>query len=186
MSIRALLGLTPAPDSGRSDTPDDTATMQRIAAELEMLEPARARYVAAFALILGRVAHADSTFSEVETVKMVEIVRDLGHLTEAQAALAVEIAKAQVRLFGGTDNYLVTRRFKDIATPAQRVELLDCVFAVSAADESISVLEESQSDQIAKELGLSRDETIAARITYQDHLESVKQLRGARDAERAP
>ncbi len=177
MSLRALLGLAPVPDTASAPTPGDTATMRRIAAELEALEPRRARYVAAFALILGRVAHADSTFSNAETIKMAEIIRDLGHLTETHAALAVDIAKTQVRQFGGTDNYLVTRRFREMATAAQRVELLDCVFAVSAADESISVLEESQAGQIAKELGLSRDEVIAARVTYQDHLESVKQLR---------
>jgi len=151
--------------------------MRRIAAELDHMEEDRARYLAAFAYILGRVAHADSRFSDIETEKMQEILHGLGHLTEAQAVLVVEIAKSQVRLFGSTENFLVVRRFKDIATPEQRVELLDCIFAVSAADDSITVLEEGQAGQITKELGLSHDDFVAARVTYQKHLETLKRLR---------
>ena len=176
MSLMTLLGLTDdASPAAAAD--DDTDTMRRIAAELDHMEEDRARYLAAFAYILGRVAHADSRFSDIETEKMQEILHGLGHLTEAQAVLVVEIAKSQVRLFGSTENFLVVRRFKDIATPEQRVELLDCVFAVSAADDSITVLEEGQAGQIAKELGLSHDDFVAARVTYQRHLETLKRFR---------
>ncbi len=176
MSLMTLLGLTDdASPAAAAD--DDTDTMRRIAAELDHMEEDRARYLAAFAYILGRVAHADSRFSDIETEKMQEILHGLGHLTEAQAVLVVEIAKSQVRLFGSTENFLVVRRFKDIATAEQRVELLDCVFAVSAADDSITVLEEGQAGQIAKELGLSHDDFVAARVTYQKHLETLKRLR---------
>jgi len=176
MSLMSLLGLTDdASPAAAADA--DTDTMRRIAAELDHMEEDRARYLAAFAYILGRVAHADSRFSDIETEKMQEILHGLGHLTEAQAVLVVEIAKSQVRLFGSTENFLVVRRFKDIATPEQRVELLDCIFAVSAADDSITVLEEGQAGQIAKELGLSHDDFVAARVTYQKHLETLKRLR---------
>jgi hypothetical protein len=34
---------------------------------------------------------------------------------------------------GGTEDYLVTREFREISTPAQRRELLDCLFAAAAA-----------------------------------------------------
>lgn len=178
MFLKKLLGLTTISDgASASREAEDTDTMRRIASEFDEMDPARARYLAAFAYILGRVAHADSTVSDVETRAMQEIVQDLGHLTEAQAVLVVEIAKSQVRLFGATENYLVVRRFKEMSTPTQRTELLDCVFAICAADASISVLEEGQAGQIARELGLSHDEFVAARVTYQQHLESVKRLR---------
>ncbi len=178
MSLMKLLGLTDvaSPDSSPVDDAD-TDTIRRIVAELEEMDEDRARYLAAFAYVLGRVAHADTNFSDVETEKMQEIVHGLGHLTEAQTVLVVEIAKSQVKLFGSTENYLVVRRFKDMATPEQRVELLDCVFAVSAADDSITALEEGQAGQIAKELGLSHDDFVVARLTYRDHLETLKLLR---------
>ena len=180
MSFLKYLGLPTGVTSSSSAKSEDidTDTMRRIASELDALPEDRASHLAAFAYILGRIAHADSKFSETETRKMEEIVRDLGHLPEAQAVLVVEIAKSQVRLFGGTENFLVTRRFKEMTTREQRTELLDCVFAVSAADDSISALEEGQAGQIAKELGLTHDEFVNARLSYREHLEALKQLRG--------
>jgi uncharacterized tellurite resistance protein B-like protein len=177
MSLLKYLGLPTEATSSSSAKSEDTDTMRRIASELDALPEDRANHLAAFAYILGRIAHADSKFSETETRKMEKIVRDLGHLPEAQAVLVVEIAKSQVRLFGGTENFLVTRRFKEMTTREQRTELLDCVFAVSAADDSISALEEGQAGQIAKELGLTHDEFVNARLRYREHLEALKQLK---------
>ncbi len=181
MSLLRLLGFGTETDAAPDDRDAaDTRTMRRIAAELETLPAARARYLAAFACILGRVAHADSSVSAAETAKMQEIVRVLGHLPAAQAVLVVEIAKNQVRLFGGTENFLVSRRFKELSTAGQRVELLDCVFAVSAADESITVAEESQARQISRELGLTHEEFVAARAGYVEHVEALKAFRRQR------
>lgn len=184
MGLLDFLGFgTRAPQAGTLDTrncDDDTATMRRIAAELETLPLEQARYLAAFAYILGRVAHSDSHFSEEETRKMQEIVQVLGHLPEVQAVLLVEIAKNEARLFGGTDNYLITRQFKNMAKPKQRIELLDCVFAVSAADRSITALEEEQARQISRELGLTHKDFVTARATYLESLEALKQFRQSR------
>jgi uncharacterized tellurite resistance protein B-like protein len=146
----------------------DSDTVIRIVRELDKLEPERARYLAAFAYVLSRVAGADLHISDVETGRMVEIVRRLGHIPDAQAVLVVEIAKSQNRLFGGTENFLVTRQFKEMATGDQRRELLDCLFGVSAADDAISGEEEAQIWQIATELGFSHPEYVKARLAYSD------------------
>ena len=179
MSILEALGL------GRGQQPrddrGDTETVRRIVGELEALEPERARFVAAFAYILGRVAHADQDISEAETLKMEEIVRRLGHLPDDQAILVVQIAKSQNRLFGHTENFLVTREFAEIADREQRGELLDCLFAVSAADDSISGAEEAQIRQIASELGFSHREFVDARRHYSELREVMKGLRGAEE-----
>jgi uncharacterized tellurite resistance protein B-like protein len=140
----------------------------RIVRELDKLEPDRAKFLAAFAYVLSRVAGADQHFSEVETARMVEIIQRMGHLPDAQAVLVVEIAKSQHRLFGGTENYLVTREFRQIATDEQRRDLLDCLFGVSAADDAITGDEEAQIWQIASELGFSHPEYIKARLAYSD------------------
>ena len=87
---------------------------------------------------------------------------------EEQAILVVEIAKGQNRLFGGTENYLVTREFREIASDRERRDLLDCLFAVSAADDEVSAEEEAQIWQIASELGFSHEEYIDVRLAYSD------------------
>ena len=146
----------------------DTDTVRRIVSELDKLDPNRARYLAAFAYVLSRVANADQHISDVETATMVDLVRRGGHLPEEQAILVVEIAKGQNRLFGGTENYLVTREFRAIASNQERHDLLDCLFAVSAADDEVSAEEEAQIWQIASELGFSHAEYVEVRLGYSD------------------
>ena len=176
MSLLKFLGL-----ERRSEKVEnrDTQTVRKIVRQLESLEPDRARYVAAFAFILGRVALADLEVSEAESRAMEGLVTNFGGLPEAQAVLVVEIAKAQAALFGGTEDFLVTRQFKDVSTPEQRSELLHCMFAVSAADDSVSSVEEEQIRQIAVELGLDHDDYVAARAAYASKRAVLRDLPGA-------
>jgi uncharacterized tellurite resistance protein B-like protein len=146
----------------------DTDTVRRIVAELDKLDPARARYLAAFAYVLSRVAGADLRITDVETAKMIALTQSVGNLPEAHAMMVVEIAKNQNRLFGGTEDFLVTREFRAIASDAQRLELLHCLFVVSAADDAITSEEEAQLRQIAAELGFSHGEYVQVRHAYTD------------------
>jgi uncharacterized tellurite resistance protein B-like protein len=146
----------------------DTETVRRIVAKLNQIDPARARHLAAFAYVLARVANADLEISDAETKKIVEIVQRLGGLPEEQAVLVAEIANSQNKLFGGTENFLVTREFREIASEEERRQLLDCLFAVSAADDAITGEEEGQVWQIASELGFTHEEYISARLRYSD------------------
>jgi uncharacterized tellurite resistance protein B-like protein len=152
----------------------ETETVRKIVARLDAMDPEQARYVAAFAFILSRVAHADLNISEQETAAMERIVMERGGLPEEQAVLVVQMAKTQSRLFGGTENFLVTREFTRLATPEQKLALLDCLFAVSAADLSVSSAEEVEIKKIVTELKLSHDDYIAARLRYRDYLAVLK------------
>ncbi|KAB2967891.1 MAG: TerB family tellurite resistance protein [Thermoanaerobaculia bacterium] len=173
-SLRRLLGLDSLPETGA----DDADAIQRIARALEALAPERARYLAAFAFLLGRVAHADLHISDAETGRMQAIVRELGGLPEAQAALVVEIAKSQNRLFGATEGFLVTRQLRASATPEECRHLLDCLCAVSAADGAISSVEERQIRQIASELGLDHADYVAALRAWAQHRALLKPTEG--------
>ena len=153
-----------------------TETVRKIVRELDALPPERARFIAAFAYVLSRVANADLEICEDETRKLEEIVCRFGHLPEEQAVLVVQIAKSQNRLFGGTENFQVTREFKELSTSEQRHDLVDCLFAVSAADGSISGEEELQVRQIAEELDLSHREYVEIRSAYNDRRSVIQRL----------
>jgi uncharacterized tellurite resistance protein B-like protein len=176
MSILKFLGLEPR--DGRARREEDTETVRRIVKELDAMQPERARHLAAFAFILSRVANADSHISDAETRDMERTVMRYGGLSQAQAVLVVQIAKSQANLFGATENFLVTRQFKTMTTPEEREELLHCLFAVSAADESISSIEESQIRQIAGELDMSDRDFLAVRASYNDKRQVMKDLPG--------
>jgi uncharacterized tellurite resistance protein B-like protein len=172
MSLWSWLGLR----EPSQDKSSDIETLRRITASLDRIEPERARYLACFAFVLSRVANADLDISEVETREMERRVREVGGLPEEQAVLVVEIAKVQNRLFGGIDNYRVTKEFRALAAVEDRLGLLECLFAVAAADDSISGVEDAEIRKISAELGLSHDDFIAARSGFKSKLSVMKSL----------
>lgn len=175
MSIWELFGFRErgeAPPAAAAS--EETETVRRIIEKLEAMEPERARYIAAFAYILGRVAHADMNISEEETRAMERIAMEQGGLPEAQAVLVVQMAKSQNTLFGGTENFLVTRAFNRLAGREQKVALLHCLFSVSAADDSISSVEDNEIRKISRELEFSHRDYIAVRLAHRDHLAVLK------------
>ena len=172
---------------GKGNGPDDpesaaireseVATVRKIAHELDAIDKidsGTARYIACFAYILGRVAHADLDISEEETMAMEHLVAERAGLPETHAVLVVQMAKTHNQLFGGTENYLVTREFDEIATRDDKLALLDCLYAISAADESISAIEDAEIRKIASELKLSHRDFITTRMGYTEHLSVLK------------
>ena len=168
MSILRFLGLDKA--SPRATERGDTATVRRIAAQLERLDPEEARYLAGFAYVLARIANADLDIDASEVAEMERIVTTVAHLSESEAALVVQIARSQTQLLGGTENYVVTREFRKVSTAEQRAELLQCIYAVAAADGTISGAESAEILSIADELGFTRAEANSLRSAYRDKL----------------
>jgi uncharacterized tellurite resistance protein B-like protein len=155
----------------------ETATVRRIVAELDALAPDERRYLAGFAYVLSRAAHADLTVTDAETRQMEQIVQRIGGLPEAQAVLVVEIAKHQGSLYGGTEDYLVTREFAASSTGEQRTALVESCFAVVAADHVITAEEYAELTQIAAELSLSREQLNVIRRDYREHLTAIQRMR---------
>ena len=137
---------------------------------LDQLEPDRARFLAAFAYLLGRVAHADQHVSAEETAAMEALVTEEGQIAPDQAMVVVQLAKTSNLLFGGTANFLVAREFSQLATYDQKLALMDCLFALSAADASISSAEEGEIHRIGNELRIDRPDLTALRVAHQRHL----------------
>jgi len=171
MSIFKYLKIEPAHSSTSSA---DTETVRKITSALDQLEPERAKYIAAFAYILSRVARADLLITPEETGAMERIVMEFAGLPEEQAVLVVQIAKSQNILFGETENFLVTREFDRIASSEQKLALLECLFRVSAADENISTVEDNEVSQIADELKIEHKDFIAVRSRFRDYLAVLK------------
>jgi uncharacterized tellurite resistance protein B-like protein len=169
MSLLRYFGMT---ESGPHKA--DTSTVRSIVASLDAMEPERARYIAAFAYMLCRVARTDLEISDQEAAAMERLVKERGGLTEDQAVLVLQIAKSQESLFGGTESYLVAREFNKIATREQKLGLIDCLYAVSAADESISTIEDNEIVRIGAELQLPRNEVVNARTRYRSYLAVLK------------
>jgi len=152
----------------------ETDTVRNIIQSLDAMEPQRAKFIAAFAFLLSRAARADLFISPEETQKMEQIIMQLGDLPEHQAVMVIQLAKTQNILFGATENYLVAREFNSIASHQEKMRLLDCIYAVAAADSSISAIEENEISQIAEELRIEHPDLISVRSKYRNQLAVLK------------
>jgi uncharacterized tellurite resistance protein B-like protein len=169
MSLLKFLGL-----GGDSPSADEPEGVRTIVGALHMLPPDRARYLAAFAYILSRVAHVDQQVSDEESRTIESVVAGEGGLPQEQARLIVEIAKAQSVLFGGVEDFQVTREFSNRATHDEKLALLRCLFAVSSADAHIAVVEDNEIRRISRELRIEHADYIAARLAHREHLGVLK------------
>ena len=167
MSILKWLGL--------SDTASEVADnrLHEIEKALESHGPQRARYLACFAYILTRAAKADHHVSDGEARMMEQIVSERAGVDPEQAALIVRIAR-DAGHSRGTDDYLVTREFERIATREEKLALLDCLFAIAAADSPILTSEDNEVRRVASELKLEHADYIEVRRRHLEHLNVLK------------
>jgi uncharacterized tellurite resistance protein B-like protein len=166
-SIRAWLGVD------ASDTKQEVAPLRDTLDALDHMEPDRARFLAAFAYLLGRVAHADQHVSPEETRAMEALVQEEGNLSPDQAMVVTQLAKTSNLLFGGTANFLIAREFSGLASYEQKLALMRCLFAISVTDESISLAEEGEIHKIARELGINQPDLVALRVAHRRHLPGI-------------
>jgi uncharacterized tellurite resistance protein B-like protein len=161
--IRSWLGLTTA------ETPEH-APLREVLGALDRLEPARARHIARFAYLLGRVAHADRHVSPEETATMERLVHDLGGLSSEQSMLVVSLAKSSNLLFGATADYDVAREFAESASYEEKLALARCLFATAATDEAISMVEETEIHRIVTQLKILPADLTRLRVEHRTFL----------------
>jgi uncharacterized tellurite resistance protein B-like protein len=173
--ISDALGLTGAPVDDASE--QSSAAVAAIAQRLDGVPPERARLVAALAMVLARAARADLEASSDEMSLIAATLQQYAGLSGEQADLVTEMVSHRNQLFGVSEDYLATREFRRLATPNELDCILKCLFAVCAADDSISLVEEEEVRQVASELGLGHQEFVAARAEFREHREVLKGLR---------
>jgi uncharacterized tellurite resistance protein B-like protein len=156
--------------------PRDTETVRRIAGQLDALPVDRARFLAAFAYILTRAAAADMDITHAESRAIEQLVAEHGGLPEAQAVLVAQIARSQSLLYSGTEDYLVTRQFRELSAPEDRIALLRCCYLVGATDDTITAMESDTFQEIAKELDIDREAVNGVRNEFAPKLAAIQAM----------
>jgi len=172
---------TPVPAAAAQAPAAETATVRKIVAQLEALPPDRARLLAGAAYVVSRAANADMAISDEEVALMERTLVERTGVSEAEAVIVVEIARQQARLFGSTEDYLVTREFKRVSTPEQRLGVLRACFQVAAANDEISSPESAVLNQIATELGIDQADFDTIRAEHREQLSVVRAIRAVQE-----
>lgn len=166
-TLRSWLGLD------RPNVPE-SAPLRELVEALDRLDPDRARHLARFAYLLGRVALADRHVSPEETQAMETLIQRQAGLSVDQAMLVVTLAKSSNLLFGGTADFQVAQEFAASATYEEKLALARCLFAVAATDESISMAEETEIHRIANQLKIEPGDLTAMRVQHRSYLPGMK------------
>lgn len=168
-TILRKLGLDVDVDEDRG-----TGALDAIADALEHMDPAEARYIAAVAYLLSRVAQADHDVTDAERESVERVLVEHSGLAPDRAAIVTTLATSQMIHVRGTQDYLVTREFATMATREQKRALLDALFTVSASDASIVTVEDNEIRRIASEIGLEHGDVVEIRQRYRDRLAVLK------------
>jgi len=167
MSILDLLGLgSKGPVHEAPAKP--ASAKEHIVERLKDMPAKDAEWIAVFAMVMARAARADFEISPEETSAIGQLLQKYGGLDPEQASLVAEMVTKRNLLLGASDDYLATREFRRIARDGGRERILYCLFAVSAADDSISLVEEEEIRQVANELGIEHSEFTAVRAKFKE------------------
>jgi uncharacterized tellurite resistance protein B-like protein len=172
MSLLDWLGITPA----RARDPE-AEVVHRISEQLDSMDPAEARHLSLFAFLIARVAYADLVVDPAEVAEMERMVATHGSLSPSQAAMVVEIARATQKMLGPTHNFVAIREFRDAATSEQKLGLLQCLFAVAAADGVVTGPEEEEIRTISRGLLLDDQDYLRVRNAFGDKRSVMRPLK---------
>ena len=172
MSLLKFLGIGRTV-AGRDAEPESLRAMTE---RLDAMAEEEARLAAAYAYLLARVAGADLRTDAAERTSIVERLTDFAGLASERAELLADLAIAANEEHGASDDHLVARAFRDMTEPPERIRLLRCLYAVAAADETITTDEDNEIFEIATAIGIGRNDVVAVRSAWKAHLGSMKAL----------
>lgn len=120
-----------------------------------------ARTLSLAGALMAHIIHIDECVRPEERDTLERILRDVWGISEPAAALVAEVALSEVTR--GMDIFQLTSSFAERVPVEQRRRLIDALFAVAAADGTLSGSESSEISRINQGIRLTHDEFVAAR-----------------------
>lgn len=172
VSLFRFLGLAVTADPAEREP----ESLRELGAKLSSLAPEDARFVAAFAYLLARVAGADLRTESGEREIIADRLGSLAGLERERALILADAAIAAAETHSASDDHLVARSYREMATDDERQRLVRCLYAVAAADSNITTPEDNEIFEIATEIGMGRSDVVALRAEFKEHLAVLRAL----------
>jgi uncharacterized tellurite resistance protein B-like protein len=178
MRLRRLL--TSLGLEAQGPKPDADPFLRRLQTQLSHLGPDRLEYLAGFAGQLARVAEAEDGISTTEAGVIAAQLREHGSLSDTEARLVVDLLRHEFEVLRTVQNHLLNRAINAHATDADKETLVDCLYAVAAADRLVSDVEEQEIRRVANALLLSHRVLMGIRGRYRDRIEALQLMKSVR------
>lgn len=111
--------------------------------------------------LMARVAHVDRLVTEDEAATMIATLQADWSISAEAATLVVEVAISEMGI--DLDYFRLVREFFSSTTPTERMDFLDALFKVAAADGEISPAESREIRHIARDLNMTQSQFVAAK-----------------------
>lgn len=155
---------------------DATSFLGRLHAQLARLGGERLDYLAGFAGQLARVASAEGGISAVEAEAMTAQLSAHGRLSDADAAVVVDLVRHEFEGLRAAEPHLLNRAINEHASAAEKQVVVDCLYAVAAADHLVSDVEEREIRRVAEALMVPHSVLMTIRARYRDRIEALRPL----------
>ncbi len=133
--------------------------------------------MASAAYTLARAANADMDISAEETAVIEAELQSQDAIDEPTAVLVTEMAKLQAKTVGSTEDYVVTREFRNLSSEAQRIAVAARVLRDRGRQRDHLRRGERVLNEIGRELDLDPATVNAVRADFHDKLSAVQEVR---------
>jgi uncharacterized tellurite resistance protein B-like protein len=171
MNLWTLLGIKEKDTKKQQDLGSLFDEIQRL---LKNHPEDRIKLITGFAGLLGKVAYADMEISKEEVDQIRQILVVKMHLRESVANAVIDMIEQHRIQLLSIEDYIYIRLINSVTDKDQKLDLLNTLFMVAAADDSISAEEDSAIRIVAKGLLLSHRDFIEARSPFKKHLDWLK------------
>lgn len=172
LSLLSALGLATDAEAPAAPRP----FLRRLQDELARHGAERLEYLAAFAGQLARVAGVEDGISAEEATAIAAQLCAAGRLSEADATLIADLLRHEGEGLAAVQPHELTRAINAGATAEEKPALLDCLYAVAAADHLVSDVEEREIRRVAEAILVPHRVLMEIRSRYRDRLEVLRNL----------
>ena len=138
--------------------------------ELPQADHVTVQVVSAMTGLLGAVAYADRDFSQPEEARLLLDLGRIHGMSSAGAQAIVQVLRQHLVAVSsvGIPNYC--RSLRELADRELRLEVLEALVGLAAADGTIDLSEINLLRQVTSSLGLSQDDYNEAQTRYRERL----------------
>ncbi len=151
-----------------------TVLARTVRAEMDGTDDDAARIVAAIAGLLGSVAYADRDYAAVEEARIREQLGRVHGLTATGGDAICAVLREHIVEISTVEAPLCARELLALADRDFRLEVLDALVDLAAADDAITVAETNVLRLTATALGLTQDDYNAAQARHRDKLKVLR------------
>ncbi|HEX3597712.1 MAG TPA: TerB family tellurite resistance protein [Polyangiaceae bacterium] len=132
------------------------------------------RLVVAVAGLLATVAYADRQYAPSEESRIVQELSRVQGLDDDGVAAIRNVLRQHIRIIATVEAPLYARELRELADEEFRLEVLDALVDIAAADDEITIAETNVLRATATALGLSQGDYNASQARHRDKLRILK------------